>query len=41
MPGPRGRPADTAAAIAYLASDDAVFVQGTELIIDGGRLGEL
>jgi glucose 1-dehydrogenase len=33
-----GRPDDIAAAVAYLASDDAVFVQGAGLIVDGGRL---
>jgi NAD(P)-dependent dehydrogenase (short-subunit alcohol dehydrogenase family) len=36
-----GQPADIAAAIAYLASDDAAFVQGACLIVDGGRLSEL
>lgn len=36
-----GRPEDIAAAIAYLASDDAVFVQGALLRIDGGRLDRL
>ena len=35
------QPDDIAAAIAYLASDDARFVQGASLIVDGGRLGEL
>ena len=36
-----GAPADIAAAIAYLASDDAKFVQGASLIVDGGRLDRL
>ena len=36
-----GRPEDVAAAIAYLASDDAAFVTGAELLVDGGRLGRL
>ncbi|WP_375416699.1 SDR family NAD(P)-dependent oxidoreductase [uncultured Hymenobacter sp.] len=36
-----GRPEDVAAAIAYLASDDAKFVQGTEMRVDGGRLDQL
>ena len=36
-----GRPEDVAAAIAFLASDDARFVQGTGFRIDGGRLGRL
>jgi 3-oxoacyl-[acyl-carrier protein] reductase len=31
-----GDPADIAAAVAFLASDDACYVQGTELIVDGG-----
>lgn len=36
-----GKPEDIAAAIAYLASDDAAFVQGAMLIVDGGRLARL
>ena len=36
-----GRPEDVAAAIAYLASDDARFVQGAEVRVDGGRLDKL
>ena len=36
-----GRPEDVAAAIAYLASDDARFVTGAALRVDGGRLGRL
>ncbi len=31
-----GEPADIAQAIVYLASDDAKFVTGTELVVDGG-----
>ncbi len=31
-----GRPEDIAAAVAYLASDDAAYVHGTELMVDGG-----
>ena len=31
-----GRPEDVAAAIAYLASDEARFVTGSALTIDGG-----
>ena len=31
-----GAPEDIAAGIAYLASDDAKFVTGSELVIDGG-----
>jgi NAD(P)-dependent dehydrogenase (short-subunit alcohol dehydrogenase family) len=33
-----GRPEDIAAAVAYLASDDAAFVSGTHLLVDGGIL---
>ncbi len=36
-----GKPADLAAAIAFLASDEARFVQGTTLVVDGGRLDRL
>ena len=36
-----GEPDDLAAAIAFLASDEARFVQGTTLVVDGGRLDRL
>jgi NAD(P)-dependent dehydrogenase (short-subunit alcohol dehydrogenase family) len=36
-----GRVEDIAAAIAFLASDDAQFVDGAEIRVDGGRLGRL
>ena len=36
-----GQPDDVAATIAYLASDDARFVQGAEVRVDGGRLDRL
>ena len=31
-----GRPEDIAAAVAYLASEDAAFVTGTSILVDGG-----
>lgn len=31
-----GAPADIAAAVVYLSSDDARFITGTELVVDGG-----
>lgn len=36
-----GRPEDLAAATAFLASDDASFVTGAALAVDGGRLARL
>lgn len=36
-----GQPADVAAAVAFLASDDARFITGAALAIDGGRLAKL
>ena len=39
--GDVGRPEDVARAIAYLASDDAAFVTGAGLRVDGGRLATL
>jgi glucose 1-dehydrogenase len=36
--GAVGEPGDIAAAIAFLASDEARFITGTTLIADGGRL---
>lgn len=40
-PADVGKPEDIAATIAYLASDDAAFVQGAALRVDGGRLDRL
>lgn len=39
--GKIGRPEDIAAAVAYIASDEAGFVNGTTLVVDGGRLAVL
>lgn len=36
-----GRPEDIAAAVAFLASEDAAFITGTALRVDGGRLDRL
>jgi 3alpha(or 20beta)-hydroxysteroid dehydrogenase len=36
--GRRGSPAEISGAVAYLASDDASFVTGSELVVDGGYL---
>jgi len=36
-----GSPDDLASAIAFLASDEAKFVQGAALVVDGGRLDRL
>lgn len=39
--GDVGRPEDIASAVAFLASDDAAFVTGASLAVDGGRLARL
>jgi NAD(P)-dependent dehydrogenase (short-subunit alcohol dehydrogenase family) len=36
--GRLGRPEEIAAGVAYLASDDAAFITGLELYIDGGYM---
>jgi NAD(P)-dependent dehydrogenase (short-subunit alcohol dehydrogenase family) len=36
-----GQPRDIAAAVAFLASDDAIFITGAGLAVDGGRLAKL
>lgn len=40
-PADVGKPAELAATIAYLASDDAAFVNGAMVVADGGRLCKL
>jgi NAD(P)-dependent dehydrogenase (short-subunit alcohol dehydrogenase family) len=39
--GRAGLPEDVAAAYAFLASDDASFVHGADLVIDGGQLAAM
>lgn len=36
-----GTPADIAGAVAFLVSDDAAYVNGTEILVDGGALVNL
>jgi meso-butanediol dehydrogenase/(S,S)-butanediol dehydrogenase/diacetyl reductase len=39
--GMTGKPEDIAATITFLASDDAGFIRGDSVVVDGGRLGKL
>jgi NAD(P)-dependent dehydrogenase (short-subunit alcohol dehydrogenase family) len=39
--GVLGKPEDLAAVIAFLLSDEAEFMRGSAVIVDGGRLGQL
>jgi NAD(P)-dependent dehydrogenase (short-subunit alcohol dehydrogenase family) len=38
--GRAGRPEEIAAGVVFLASDEASFVTGSELVIDGGYLAQ-
>lgn len=39
--GRMGTPADVAAVVAFLASDDAAFVTGTSILVDGGLMAKV
>lgn len=39
--GAIGKPEDLAAAICFLAADEAKYINGTTLVVDGGRLANL
>lgn len=39
--GRLGQPADVAGAVAYLVSDEAAYVNGAEILVDGGALVKL
>lgn len=40
-PSDIGQPEDTATAIAFLLSEEARFITGSSLVVDGGRLAKL
>jgi 3alpha(or 20beta)-hydroxysteroid dehydrogenase len=36
--GALGKPSDIASAVAFLASDEAAYMTGTDILVDGGML---